>query len=894
MDDVLRNPDAILRKIKCQNNDKQKGKLKIFFGYAAGIGKTYAMLCSGHSEKKCGKNVVIGYFEPHARPETMALTKGLDAIENKKIRYNNIDIEEFNIDEALRIKPEIILVDELAHTNAVGSRHKKRYQDIQELLNAGIDVYTTVNVQHIESLNDIVSSLTGVTVKEKIPDSIFDDADEIVMVDIEPSELITRLKQGKIYKEKQAKRALENFFTMKNLTALRETALRRMADWVNIEREKRSDYLENEKSASEHILMCLSPSPSNAKVIRQAYRLAKVFHGKFTAFYVETDQYQNMSKGDIERLNHNISLAESLGAKTIISYGNDIVEQIAEYSNVAKVTKVVLGRTNTRKRFLSVKESFSERLSYLAPNLEIFVIPDAYSKRYIPERRRSYDKEKSTVKDTAGIFSMLIVTTIVSYMFRNAEFAESNIIMVYILGVLLTAMITQYRISSIVYSILGVLAFNFLFTDPVQTLKVNDPSYVITFVIMFITATISSTLTHKVKRLAKQGAKKAYRTEILLETSQKLQQSNDVLSIANVIIRQLAKLLDRNIYCYVGNPETCKIPVVFDVKQQSAGFSFKQERAVAVWTYKNNKRAGASTTTLPGAKCLYLAVRNGEKIFAVIGIEINEEKIPSFEESILFAMLNECALAFEKDEFILREKNIAVKLEQEKLRANLLRSISHDLRTPLTSISGNAGILMRNYKDIDDDHKIKMCSDIYDDSVWLINLVENLLSVTRIDNGTMDINMQPELLDDIITEALKHISRNVDDHEISVEEENDMAVVNVDAKLIMQVIINIVDNAIKYTDKGSKILLSTRENGDNIIVEISDNGRGIDDKHKDKLFAMFYTASEGVSDGRRSMGLGLALCKSIIKAHGGEIYVKDNKPCGAVFGFTLAKKEVKI
>jgi len=893
-----RNPDELLKHIEEIENQKGKGRLKIFFGYAAGVGKTYTMLEAAHDALNTGVDVVVGYLEPHTRPDTMALAEGLEMLPNSIVSHNNISLKEFDLDAALRRKPELILVDELAHTNAKTGRHIKRYQDIQELLNAGIDVYTTVNVQHLESLNDVIAGITGVSVRERIPDSVFDEANQVELVDVEPVELLERLKQGKIYKSVQAEKAMNNFFSVDNLIALREIALRRMADRVSLIQEKNYWISSDTEGASvEHILICLSSSPSNEKVIRQAARMVKAFRCKFTAFYVETPDFSEMSKENKDRLNKNIHLAEQLGAKVVSSYGNDIVEQIAEYAKVARVSKIVLGRTYTKRNLFSVKDSFSTRLTKIAPNLEIFLVPDSYNKKYVEKKKkRSIIIKKGVLWDTFYVVLILFITTVLSALVKTLGFSESNVTMIYILGVLFTSILTQRRIYSVVYSVISIFIFNFLFVEPLFTFTVYDSQYIVTFSVMFMTALISSSLTQKVKNYVKANARKSYRTEILLETSQKLQKSNTTDEIAKNITEQLGKLLEKNICFFLGNPELNPVPAVFYHKDDMSDDMelSQQEIGVAEWTYKNNKHAGFSTTTLPGAKYLYLAVRTGEKVFAVIGIDMENKLIPAFENDIMGAILNECALALEKSELIKEQQNTAVKLEQEQLRANLLRSISHDLRTPLTSISGNAGILISNDNKIEEAQKQKLYMDIFDDSMWLINLVENLLSVTRIENGTMTLNLQPELLSDVISEALKHINRKSAEHKITVVEEDDMIVAKMDAKLIMQVIINLVDNAIQYTGPGSEIYVKTKKRKEKIIVEVADNGNGISDEQKEKLFDMFYTVDNNIADGRRGMGLGLALCKSIIVAHGGEINVRNNTPSGTVFRFTLKAEEVPI
>lgn len=893
MAEEYRKPEVLLKKLE-EETSRTKGRLKIFFGYAAGVGKTYAMLASAHEATKAGMDVVAGYIEPHARPATAALVQGLEVLPQLEIRHQNITLHEFDLDGALVRKPQLLLVDELAHTNGYGCRHKKRYEDIQELLKEGIDVYTTVNVQHLESLIDLVAGITGIVVKERIPDFVFDQANQVELVDIEPEDLLDRLRAGKIYKESLAEQALNHFFTADNLVSLREIALRRMADRVNLMQEK--SFQTGEAGAAEHILICLSPAPSNEKVIRQAARMASAFRGKFTAFFVENSDFTQYTKEDVVRLRTNTRLAEQLGAKTVTSYGEDIVEQIAEYAKVARVTKIVLGRTNTKRAWFSMKESFSEKLTRLAPQLEIFVIPDAYKKKYRKKRFRSPVSPETLGVDILISAGILAISTLIAYLFSFWNFSDANLIMVYILGVLTISLLTRIKLCSLLSSVLSVMIFNFCFTDPKQTLSVNDPSYIVTFGIMFLSALIGATLTQKVKDQAKQAVKKSYRTEILLETSQKLQKAVDAKEISLSTARQLSKLLERNVVFYLGNPQMDPQPIVFKSSHGQSDFYYdrKEEKAVAQWVFKNNKHAGFSTTTLPGVKCLYLAVRSSERVFAVVGIDMEGKELQAFEAGIMSAILNECALAMEKDQLVAERKEAAVKLQQEQLRANLLRSISHDLRTPLTSISGNASVLIGNEDKISEEQRKKLYIDIYDDSMWLINLVENLLSVTRIDNGTMRLNMQAELLDEAITEALNHISRKSEEHHIQVRQENDLQVARMDIKLIVQVFINLVDNAIKYTPSGSHITITTKSLDDRVQVEIGDDGNGIPNDDKKRLFDMFYTANNSVADGRRGMGLGLALCKSIITAHGGDLTIHDNMPHGTIFRFTLKAEEVHL
>ena len=887
------DPDALLRQIRTDEQLQTRGRLKIFFGYAAGVGKTYSMLEAAHAAKNSGVDVLCGYIEPHTRPDTLALLDGLEVLPPLEPAYKGVKLREFDLDTVLARRPSLVLVDELAHTNADGCRHVKRYQDVEELLGAGIDVYTTVNVQHIESLNDIVASVTGVTVRERIPDRVFDGADQVELVDIEPEDLIARLNQGKIYRTEQAQKALDHFFTVDHLRSLREIALRRTADRVNrlAERAKLSspdaDYY-----IGEHILICLSSSPSNAKVIRTAARMASAFHGTFTALFVETPSFSAMSEENRTRLREHLKLAEQLGAKIATVYGSDIALQIAEFARLAGVSKIVIGRTNTRRRWYPAP-SFSERLTLLAPNLDIYIIPDRETPVY-KTRRKLLNRPSFSAVDAFKAVGILAAATLIGLLFQHVGFSEANIITVYILGVLLTAVTTSSRVYSMASSLLSVLVFNFFFTDPRFTLAAYDTGYPVTFLVMFLAALITGSLPARIKAQAKQAARRAYRTQILLETNQLLQQAADSSSIIRQTAGQLIRLLGKTVVFYTVQNGALADPVVFPENEgtETAAYTADGERAVAEWVYKNNKHAGATTGTLPGARYLYLAVRSPSRVYGVVGFALDGDVPDAFENSLLISMLGECALAFERCYLEETKKETAIKARQEQLRANLLRAISHDLRTPLTSISGNAGVLLNSAAKLDEPKKQALYTDIYDDSLWLINLVENLLSVTRIEDGTMNIHMEAELLDEVVAEALRHVNRHKTEHRLVVEASDDLILAKMDARLVVQVLINIVDNAIKYTPPGSSIVVSYKRENTCVVVEIADDGDGIPDEAKRHLFDMFYTAGHGGADSRRGLGLGLALCRSIINAHGGVLSVRDNHPHGSIFRFTLPVEEV--
>lgn len=651
------------------------------------------------------------------------------------------------------------------------------------------------------------------------------------------------------------------------------------------------------RRADEHTLVCLSASPSNAKIVYTAARMAKAFGGIFTALYVQTPDEESMADSDKKRLQTNIRLAETLGADIVTVYGEDVSYQIAEFARLSGVTKIVIGRSHVKRRHFWGKPALTEKLIEIAPNVDIHIIPDtvAYAK-YHEKKKLLFQEFVPSVKDLIITAAILVAVTGLGICFLEFGFTASNIITVYILGVLLISLFTRGYACSVLSSFLSVMLFNYFFTEPRFTFHAYDPGYPVTFAIMLAASIITGTLASKLKDNAKLSAQAAFRTKILFDTNQLLQKAQDDNEIIHITASQLMKLLERDIIAW---PETdgklskgYVFPVVPDTENQI--FFTNKEKEVAEWVYENKKRAGATTDVCGDAQCLYMAIRMNNKVYGVIGIDIHGKPMDSFENSVLLSILGECALAIENSRNAKEKELAAVLAKNEQLRANLLRTISHDLRTPLTSISGNASNLLSNYDRLDSGARMRIFQDIYDESRWLISLVENLLSVTRIEEGRMNFNMSPQLIDEVIDEAMRHISSRQVEHRISVEYKDELMLVRVDARLIIQVIINIVDNAIKYTPEGSEIRITAEKKGDRIYVHIADNGDGIPDAVKPRVFDMFFTGENKIADSRRSLGLGLSLCKSIIDAHGGELVLTDNKPHGCIFSFTLPSNEVNL
>ncbi len=636
---------------------------------------------------------------------------------------------------------------------------------------------------------------------------------------------------------------------------------------------------ENKLSNKERMLVCISPSPSCEKVIIKAIDLAKKSGSQLIALYVSSLSKEELNEVNKTQLKRNIELVEQGGAKIETIYAGDIPFQIIEYAKSKHVSKIIIGRSVEKRIGIFKKMSLIDQLLSLSNEFDIYVIP-VYDKYSISLRKEDFYLSKKKV-----ILSLLILffCTMISFVFFLFNFNDSNIIMTYILGIFLISFITANKIYCIVFSLICVLIFNFFFTFPTLSLSVYDSGYLITFLIMFIVAFMVSGLSSRIQQNSQISSKIAQRTKILLETNQILQKEMSKEGIIQKGCEQLYKLLNRDIIYYTFENNELNLSFLYPNQNKSI---LLQEIEVAKWVATHNKRAGASTHHFSNAKFFYLAIR-ANNVSGVVGIYLGKDRLDIFENDILLAILGEIALALEIEKVIFEKNEADLKAKNEQLRADLLRSISHDLRTPLTSISGNADMLISNSEVLSKDQKHKLYMDIYDDAFWLINLVENLLSVTKIENGTMQIKKEPQVVEDVILEALNHVSRKKIEHTIHVQLDNELVMANIDARLIIQVIINIVDNAIKYTPKDSNITIHAYQKNEQIIIDIYDDGYGIDEKEQEKIFEKFYLANNKIKDSQRGLGLGLALCKAIVEAHGGIIKVSNCKPHGALFQFTL-------
>ncbi len=648
----------------------------------------------------------------------------------------------------------------------------------------------------------------------------------------------------------------------------------------------------------ERILVGLSSSPSNQKVIDAAAKMAEAFHAALTAIYVKPADYDALSEADRQRLQNNMKFAERSGAAIVTIVGDDVPVQIAEYAHISGTTKIVVGRSGAKRQHFWSKAPLTERIILNAPDVDVYIIPDSSADIQRQSRRiRLADRIRPTWRDSLITLLLLAASTGVGLMCTLLGFSEANIITVFILGVLIVAVLTVSPIYSAVSSLLSVLLFNWFFIEPKLSFHTYEPEYAVTFGIMLISSLITGSLANRLKKNARQSSREAFRTKVLLDTNQLLQKTETADDVIRIIAQQVRALLDRDAVVFPlseGGKLGGAVRLEAPADEESAAGPDGNEAVIAEWVFKNQTAAGTHTDKYRNAKNLYHPICINGYCYGVIVIYVNGERPEAFEYSIFTSLIGECALALEGLRNAAEKEQAAIAMRNEQLRANLLRSVSHDIRTPLTSISGNASNLLNHYEDLDEESLRQVFSDIYDDSEWLIGLTENLLSISRIENGQMDLHLSLEVMEDVIDEALRHIDRNAARHQIITEPAGDVLMARMDARLITQVLINLINNAVKNTQDGSRIRIISEKRGGMILVTVEDDGPGIPDSMKPHVFEMFYTGRRSVSDGRRGMGLGLTLCRSIIESHGGTITLTDNVPTGCRFTFSLPAEEVSL
>ncbi len=656
--------------------------------------------------------------------------------------------------------------------------------------------------------------------------------------------------------------------------------------------------MDNAIDSIEKILVCLSPSPSNKKVIEAAIKMAEAFHASLAAIYVKPTNYDSMPQKDKKRLDSNISFAEKNGAMVTTIIGNNAPVQIAFYAHISGITKIVVGRSGAKRRHFWSKAPLTEQIIINAPDVDVYIIPDAAADfKQHRDRTHLAERIRPTLKDALITLMLLAASTMVGLVFILFGFSEANIMTVFILGVLIISVTTVSPLYGVIGSLGSVLLFNWFFIEPKYTFHTYETEYFVTFGIMLISSLITGSLANNLKENARQSAREAFRAKVLFDTNQHLQKAESSQDVINTIAHQTITLLDRDVMIYpLGEKGNVGGGMRFNTPHSSGDEDVPEsnEAEIVNWVFTNHQSAGLHLEKYNTSKSQYHPICINGRCYGVVAVRLEGKPLETFDYSVLMSIIGDCALALENLRNAAEKEKASAIARNEKLRANLLRSISHDIRTPLTSISGNASNLLSHYQHLDDETLKQIFSDIYDDSEWLIDLVENMLFISRIENGQMKLHSSMDVMSDVITEALKHIDKNASEHNINVENADELILVKMDARLIMQVLINLINNAIKNTQKGSDITIKSRRNGDFVTVSVLDNGPGIPDDIKPHIFEMFYTGNKKIADGRRGVGLGLSLCKSIIEAHNGTITLTDNNPTGCCFEFSLPAKEVQI
>lgn len=879
-----RDPGAFLARIKEEKSEGAPGRLKIFFGAVAGVGKTYSMLQTARKLKSDGLDVVIGYVETHGREETAALLEGLEQIPLKKLEYRGTQQLEFDLDAALSRKPQIILVDELAHTNAPGSRHIKRWQDVEELLDSGVDVFTTLNVQHVESLNDLVDHITGVPVQERVPDSIIERAYDIELIDLPPDELIQRVKEGKVYLQDRAMHALDNFFRKGNLIALRELALRVTADRVEAQMDqyRLSRQINEPWPASEKILVCVSQSPLSSTVVRAARRMAAGLRVKWMVAYVETPKSASMSPTDRNRVVQTLRLAEQLGAESRELIGNSVSEEIVKCARQNNVSKIVVGKpAQSRWRdllFGSVVDDIIRRSGII----DVYVIT---GEKHIQDPAHTFFARKRTLP-SSYIRSLVVVALFTGLAKLMLPYFElSNVVMAYMLGVVITA--TQYgRGPSVMASILSVAAFDFFFVPPYLTFAVSDTQYVITFIVMLTVALVISTLTTRVKQQAESARQREERTYALFSMSRELSSTLDSQGLFEIGLRHISEVFhSQTAICLPDEKENLTVYA----RGLGRHALWNVDNGVAVWVFRNKKPAGAGTDTLPAAQAIYVPLLGCKGVIGVLAVSFLEEGrfVSPDRLRLLETFASQIAIACERADLAGESEKARLQMRSEQLKNTLLSSVSHDLRTPLSTIAGAASSIAEDGANLSANDRKSLAQMICSESQRLNSLVTNLLAVTKVDSGEVELSIEDYPLDEIIGSAVSAISPVPREGRLEVRLGDNDAEVSVDEPLIQQVFLNLFENALKHTPDDSKIEVTATIVDAEVVVSVKDDGPGVSDQEKCKIFDKFQRGSNAGSGGS---GLGLAIAKGIVQAHLGKIWVEDAPKGGAIFKVALPLK----
>ncbi|MFO1206050.1 MAG: two-component system sensor histidine kinase KdpD [Burkholderiales bacterium] len=887
--DARPDPDKLLERLQLDETKAKRGKLHIFFGASAGVGKTYAMLNAARSARSAGTDVVVGLVETHGRAETAALLEGLEVLPRKPIDHRGSRLDEFDLDAALARHPELILVDELAHSNAPGSRHPKRCQDVEELLRAGINVYTTINVQHLESLNDVVGGITGIRVRETVPDRLFDEADEVVLVDLPPDDLLQRLKEGKVYLPHQAERAVRNFFRKGNLIALRELALRQAADRVDeeVRAYRREKSIGRVWQTQDALLACVGPGVGSNKVVRAAARLADSLDAPWHAVYVETPRLQRLPEAKRRRILGTLKLAEELGAETTTVPSHEIAEGLIEHARSHNISRLVVERPPRPaagwRRLWGA--SLSDRLGYLAPDVDVIEIApediDAAAERTMSdEERASLSPRPEAWRGYAWSAGVCVAAAVVaSLLFPYFELA--NIVMVFLLAVVFTA-VKLGRGPAVLAAFLSVALFDFFFVAPHFSFAVRDAQYLLTFAVMLAVALVIGQLTAGLRYQAKVAQQRESRARSLYELARELSGAITPEQIAEMCERFVGESFRaKSSLLLMGTGERLDSPV--------AGGGIAPavlDLAIAQWVYDQGQPAGVGTDTLPASSLLYLPLKAPMRTRGVLAVEPAVPRwllVPERRRQldILATLL---AISVERLHYVEVARDALVTMESERLRNSLLSALSHDLRTPLTALVGLADSLALSPPGRSE-RQSELAAAIREEALRMSRLVNNLLDMARLEAGEVRLNLQWQPVEEVVGSALEASRSLLAGHRVSVRIPADAPLVQFDAVLIERVLCNLFENAAKHTPAGTGIRIAAAVAGERMEIAVADDGPGLPSGLGERIFDKFTRGRE--ESAVPGVGLGLAICRAIVEAHGGTIRAESPREGGARFVFTL-------
>jgi two-component system sensor histidine kinase KdpD len=800
----------------------KSGRLKIFFGASPGVGKTYAMLEAAQAAKREGADVIIGWIETHARPETDALTRGLDRLPPRQIEYRGIKLSDFDLDLALKRRPQLLIVDELAHTNAPTLRHARRWQDVEELLESGIDVWTTLNVQHVESLNDVVAQITGVVVRETVPDSLLERAEEIELVDLPPDDLLRRLREGKVYVPKQAEHALSNFFVKGNLIALRELALRRTAERVDaqVTEWKREHGISKTWPTRERILVAVGPAPQSANLARAAFRMADRMRAPWIALSVETPSFNMLPAADRERTRDHLELAQELGAEAVVVRGESVVEEILRVARDRNVTRIVVGKPTHPRWRDRLRGSLVDELVRISGGIDVLVTTGDETHEPAPARQETIP---ASWTEYVWAASAVLVVTALSWVTRGI-FDLVDQAMFYLLGVLLVAMRAS-RVPALLTAAASVAAFDFFFVPPIFTFSVADLRYLLTFAVMLVVGVAVSSLTLRIREQAEAARQRERRTSAANAMARELAAETEVGHIAGIAVKHIEDMMEAPAVLILADRDRNLSPLIGGAMEMAD----ERELAVARWAFEHRRAAGFGTDTLPASALVYLPLIATKDPLGVFGVALGKRKtgLSPSQEELLHSFLAQTALTLERAVLAEEAERARIAVETERTRNALLSAVSHDLRTPLASITGSAGALLDEQAPLGHQEKRELLETIHDEATRLARLVGDLLDLTRLESGNLRAKKEWYPLEEVIGSALARSEKALSDREVTIDLPKEMLLIPVDAVLVQQVFINLLDNAAKFSKPGTPIEIRAMSTAAEVRVQIADHGPGL-------------------------------------------------------------------